>query len=293
MKKHFLKALSLIMAVSLLCSCASQDNTSSLSPAPETSSTQQESSTDETTASSQVTSKPETEETTATTTPEPETTTTTTTTPNPETTTTTTTTEPEPIQDVSLDIEGVDGFLTYPSGSGITAVATVLKYYGIDASIIDLCNCADVYGDIIIRDGYTPSPWEKIVVSPGTYDSVYYAPPIVNMANKYLTSVGSNKRAKDVSGTTLEELLKYIEKGVPVIIWATETEKPAKDGASWIANNGEEVVCKNGMTVFVMKGYTSEKIQLIYHIDGYVFEYSHDLVNDMYQSVYSQAILIE
>lgn len=293
MKKHFLKALSLIMAVSLLCSCTSQENTPSSSPAPETSSTQQENSTDETTADSQGTSKPETEETTATTTPEPETTTTTTTTPKPETTTTTTTTKPELVQDVSLDIEGVDGYITYPSGSGITAVATVLKYYGIDASVIDLCNCADVYGDIIIRDGYTPSPWEKIVVSPGTYDSVYYAPPIVNMANKYLTNIGSDKRANDVSGTSLEELLEYIENGIPVIIWATETEKPAEDGASWIADNGEEIVCKKGMTVFVMKGYTNENIQLIYHSSGLVIEYSHDLVNDMYQSVYSQAIIIE
>ena len=209
------------------------------------------------------------------------------------TTTTTTTTKSEPVQDVSLDIEGEDGYIRYPSGSGITAVATVLKYYGIDASIVDLYNIADKYVELIIRDGYTPSPWEKIVFDPQIVGSVYYAPPIVNMANKYLTSVGSNKRAKDVSGTPLEELLKYVKKGIPVIIWATKTEEPAKDGSSWIADNGKKVVCKNGMTVFVIKGYSNENIQLIYYAGGFVMEYSHDLVNEMYQSVYAQAIIIE
>lgn len=293
MKKHFLKALSLIMAVSLFCSCASQENTSSLSPAPETSSTQQESSTDETTASSQETSKPETEETTKPAETELGTTAITTTTPKPETTTTTTTTKPEPIQDVSLDIEGVDSFSDFPSGSGIGAVATVLQYYGIDASIIDLYNIADKYVDIIVRDGYTPSPWEKIVFDPQNVGSAYYAPPIVNMANKYLTSVGSNKRAKDVSGTSLEELLKYVENGIPVIIWGTTTEKPAKDGSTWIADNGETVICKEKMKIFVIKGYTKDNIELILDVDGIVIEYSYDLIDEMYQSVYSQAIIIE
>lgn len=261
--------------------------TTTITPKPEDS---EPSKTDVTTTVT--TPEPETTTTTVTT-PEPETTTTTTTTPKPETTTTTTTTKPEPIQDVSLDIEGVSGYTTYPSGSGISAVATVLKYYGIDASVIDLCNCADVYGDIIVRDGYTPSPWKKIVFSPGTYDSIYYAPPIVNMANKYLTSVGSNKRAKDVSGTSLEELLEYVEKGVPVIIWGTTTEKAAKDGRTWISDDGETVICKEKMQVFVIKGYTKDNIELIFDVDGIVIEYSHDLVNEMYQSVYAQALIIE
>lgn len=194
---------------------------------------------------------------------------------------------------VNLEIEGVNGFGEFPSGSGISAVATVLQYYGIDASIVDLYNIADKYVDLLIIDGFTPSPWEKIVFDPQNIGSVYYAPPIVNMANKYLTSIGSERRAKDVSGTTLEELLKYVEKGIPVIIWATETERTAEDGTTWIADNGEKVVCKNGMEVFVIKGYTSDKIKLMYHANNLIVEYSHDLVNEMYQSVYAQAIVIE
>lgn len=289
MKKHFLKALSLIMAVSLLCSCTLQENTPSSSSAPETSSTQQESSTDETIASSQGTSKPETEETTATATPEPETTTTTTTTPKPETTTTT---EPEPVQDVRLDIEGVNSYVDFPSGSGLSAVATVLKYYGIDVTMEELYNAADIYADLSLVDGLTPSPWEKIVVSPETTSSVYFAPPIINMANEYLSNIGSTMKAKDVSGKSVEDLLSFVASGKPIIIWATETGKAAPDGLSWIADNGDEILTKAEVKVYVIVGFNTEQVTIMGNIAD-TYDVTRLSLTEMYQSVYSQAILIE
>lgn len=130
MKKHLLKAVCLLLSVSLLCSCGTPEDESVLSSVPETAG-QVESSVDEAVSSqetsiadseskSEVTKNPETEETsvaetttetTTTTTkvtetestPKPETTTSTTTTkkpetvatPKPETTTTTTSKKPE------------------------------------------------------------------------------------------------------------------------------------------------------------------------------------------------------
>lgn len=292
MKKHFLKALSLIMAVSLLCSCASQENTSSLSPAPETSSTQQESSTDETTASSQGTSKAETEETTKPAETELGTTAITTTTPKPETTTTTTTTESEPVQDVRLDIEGVNSYVDFPSGSGLSAVATVLKYYGIDVTMEELYNAADIYADLSLVDGLTPSPWEKIVVSPATTSSVYFAPPIINMANEYLSNIGSTMKAKDVSGKSVEDLLSFVASGKPIIIWATETGKAAPDGLSWIADNGDEILTKAEVKVYVIVGFNTEQVTIMGNIAD-TYDVTRLSLTEMYQSVYSQAVLIE
>lgn len=300
------------MAVSLLCSCAEQNVASSSVSETESKS---ENSIIETTDSEE-TSKIETSGTTidSTTTSAPETDTTSmietaTTTKVPETEATTeATVKPEGIETstesvaeipdtqlnevIELDIEGVNAYSKFPSGSGLSAVATVLGYYGIEVTMEELYNAADIYADLSIVDGLTPSPWEKIVCSPATKSSVYFAPPIVNMANKYLNSIESTLIAKDVSGKSVDELLSYVANDKPVIIWATRTGKAAPDGLSWIADNGKEVLTKAKVLIYVIAGYDTENVYMLNNT-GRIFYDAKSSVEEMYQSVYSQAIIIE
>ena len=274
MKKPLVKVVSIILGISLLCSCAVQDNVSS--SAPETSSLPESSSVE--TTESEETSKLETSattiESTETSTPETEV---------PDITL------PE---SASIDIEPLDWYSKIPSGSGITSIATVLHYYGYKASFGDLAACAEIYADSTIIDGVTPSPFEKIVFSPTTSLSIAYAGPIVNMANNYLTSIGSDKRAVDISGKAVEELLSYVAKGKPVIVWATSTGRAAEDGSTWIADNGERVVKKKEVRVYVLDSYSGNDITLL-RDTGSTAKCSKEQLNTMYQSVYSQAIIIE
>ncbi|MBE6880193.1 MAG: hypothetical protein E7490_05075 [Ruminococcaceae bacterium] len=275
MKKHFLKALSLIMAVSLLCSCTSQENTFSLSPAPETSSTQQESSTNETTASSQETSKPETEGTTK----------------SPETESPELQIDPSLPESAEIEIEGVDIISDFPTGTGISAAATVLQFYGVDVDIVELANCAPLSTE---RNAYvdyvSPSPWEVFLDTPRSNSSSYYAPPVIKMMKDYLEKEGiADRKITDISGCTLSEIYSYVAQGKPVMIWFAGTEKG--DEHTWVANNGEKVTVRLPMSVWVIYGYSKEKIMFL------LFDSEEELnKQDIYinwESAYFQAVLVE
>ena len=273
MKKHFLKALSLIMAVSLLCSCASQENTSSLSPAPETSSTQQEISTDETTASSQETSKAETEETTKPAETEP----------------------PELQIDSSLpesaeiEIEGVNCYADFPTGTGISAAATVLQFYGVDIDIIELANCVPLSTE---RNAYvdyvSPSPWEVFLDTPRSRSSSYYAPPVIKMMKDYLEKEGiTDRKITDISGCTLSEIYSYVAQGKPVMIWSGGS----MNTHTWVANNGEEVTVRLPMSVYVMHSYNKEMIEILYFDSNE--ELKKEDIYKKWKKAYFQAVLVE
>lgn len=292
---NFKKVISSLMAVSMLFSLTACDNKS-------------ESEKDTTTIA-------ETTTTVATTdTKSPETTTTTadlkdqllgqlttvatmtTTTKKPETTTTTTTKKPVDVSTNSskkLDVVGINGYSDLKSGDGITAAATVLGYYGISVEPIKLKEYADVHGTSAKVDGFTPSPWDVIVDEPIGPNALYYAKPIINMINNYLAEKGiNNVKPKDVSGATLSELIANIDEGKPVIVWGTGTLKPAEDSISWILPNGDKFVAKAYSTVYTLIGYTEDEVVLI-DCTGGIFNVSQETFMPMYESMYSQAILIE
>jgi uncharacterized protein YvpB len=47
------------------------------------------------------------------------------------------------------------------------------------------------------------------------------APGLTDAANDFLESSGSDLRASDISGSSMAELLQYVEQGEPVIVWTT------------------------------------------------------------------------
>lgn len=310
MKNQLLKAISLIMAVSLLCSCAEQNVASSSVSETESKSENsiiettgsEETSkieTSGTTIDSATTSAPETEEMskieTTTTTKVPETEATTEATEKPEGIETSTESVAEiPDKEVKLDVVGINGFSDLASGSGITAAATILGYYGIDIKPLKLKEYAEVHGTSTKVDGFTPSPWDVIVDEPIGPNALYYAKPIIDMIHNYLDEIGNTTlKAKDVSGATLDELKNYIDNGKPVAVWATTNGHPASDAeVSWILPNGELFVAKNHVCVYTLKGYNKDELLIVTHT-GYELKVTNEIFLTMYESVYSQAIIIE
>lgn len=222
------------------------------------------------------------------------TTTTKATTPKKTTTTKVTTKEPNKGKEVKLNVIGINGYRELESGSGITAAATVLGYYKINIKPLDLREYADIHGTSIIEDGVTPSPWDVIVNEPIGPISFYYAKPIINMTNKYLDEKGiSNIKAYDISGATLDDLCDYIDIGKPVIVWGTSTGNPAEESdVSWILPNGETFVAREPLCVYTLIGYTNTDVIILDDV-GEELIVSKEIFTTMYESMYSQAILIE
>lgn len=110
-----------------------------------------------------------------------------------------------------------------PNGCEITSCCEVLRFLGFDA---DKCTLADKY---LPRSAhwYGTDPDEYYMGDPHKDDASpetgYYcfAGPIVKAANAYLAAQGGGWRAVDLTGAEEAALVAQLQKGRPVIFWAS------------------------------------------------------------------------
>lgn len=175
-----------------------------------------------------------------------------------------------------------------PSGCEVTSLAIVLKYYGID---VDKCYLSDNYlkkgdpGTVDIYDAFIGEPR-----SPYAYGC--YAPPLVECANAYLQDIQSKMKAYNVSYTEFDDLLPYIDREIPVIIWNTEDVAESTIGKEWTVN-GKKVVWLRGQHCLVITGY--DKVNnCVYVADpmkGNV-KYPLDIFAERYKEMMMQVVVI-
>lgn len=101
-----------------------------------------------------------------------------------------------------------------PTGCESVALTSVLKFYGFNIS------------KTTIASSYMPRSSSNFVTAfcgnpfSGSGAGIY-APGLTNTANKYLTAKKSSLKAYNVSGKEFTALNKYIDAGIPVIVWNT------------------------------------------------------------------------
>lgn len=72
-----------------------------------------------------------------------------------------------------------------------------------------------------------------------------YAPVIAECANRYLKEQESAYRAYDISGVSLDELLRETDAGHPVIIWGTINMLEPYDTMVWeVDGKPDSVACQ-------------------------------------------------
>lgn len=173
-----------------------------------------------------------------------------------------------------------------PTGCEVTSLANVLRYLGYD---IDKLTLADTYlpkGEI----GKT-HPNDAFIGNPRSESSYgAYAPVIVETANNYFASIEAKHGVYNVSNTELHDLLKYVNDGYPVIIWATMNMEEGYYSTKWNLDNGEfQWYAKEHCLALV--GYTKE---------GYIFAdplvgltiYDKEVVEWRYDELGKQAVVI-
>lgn len=101
-----------------------------------------------------------------------------------------------------------------PTGCESVALTEALKYYGFGL------------GKTTIADYYMPWSSTDFVYSflgnpHSTSGFMICAPGITNAANSYLQGQGSSLRATNRTGSSFENLLTYVDRGVPVVVWST------------------------------------------------------------------------
>ena len=147
-----------------------------------------------------------------------------------------------------------------PAGPEITCLTIVLNYLG---DYPDKVSLAENY--LTIAEPGTASPYEAYLGDPKVAEGSYgcYAPVIVDAANRYFANKGNTrKKAVDVSGSTMEEMLDFVKNGTPVIVWTTANLEASKVTAEWEIN-GERIQWHSNEHCMVLMGYNGTKETVI------------------------------
>lgn len=136
---------------------------------------------------------------------------------------------------VLLDAPYIDQRTDYPVGCEIVSTAMALNYIGLDVTVEELTDEHLPLGPFhysVRGIYYGPDPDEYFSGSPYASNGYgCYSPVIIKMLNSYLD------RTKYVvyapKSKTLDQLCSYIDEGLPVIVWATESMSEAKNTIYW------------------------------------------------------------
>lgn len=189
-----------------------------------------------------------------------------------------------------LDVKYVPQNPTLPTGCEVTALTTVLNYYGIDVTKETL---ADKYlpkapiGRADFHVEFVGNPR-----SAGSYGC--YAPAIVKTAEAFFEAESIDLKVNDYTGSTFSHLLEQVYNGKPVIVWATS---PMDDEPVFTTQwniDGDVIKWKGNLHCLVLIGYDMQAhtITTADPLHG-IKEYDMDLFVKRFKQMYSQAVIIE
>lgn len=187
-----------------------------------------------------------------------------------------------------LDVKNIMQYPALPNGCEVTSLAIVLNYLGYEVDPVWLCD-----NHLPMEDFVYGNPWKTYVGNPKNEGLGCYAPAIVEAGNSYLESVGSDYRAVNVSGGSLSDYEKYIDRGVPVILWGTMYMNCDPEVYWTRTYDGVEVVWHASSHCLVLMGYDEENYIFCDPMRSGIVKYSRESVITSSEINFRQACVIE
>jgi len=199
-------------------------------------------------------------------------------------------------EEVFIPIKKVLQLPELPHGCEVTSLSAVLSYYGYHVTKTMLSDRYLPKKPFEIREGivYGPDPYKFYAGEPSEQTGFFaYAPPIVETVKQYMKDVQGDLNPKDITGSSREEIINQLNKGIPVIIWVTLDLSPPKINYSWqIKETGEHYQAPTNLHVVVLNGYSEDKVFTMNPLEGQV-EYNRDRFFDSYEALGKHAVVIE
>jgi uncharacterized protein YvpB len=194
-------------------------------------------------------------------------------------------------QSYVIDISHISQFPELPTGDEITSLAMVLKYLGYDVDKCDLCDLYLDKGPV----GFT-NFFKANVGNPRSAYNSYgcYAPVIVNAAKKYIAANGGTHNVYDYTGLNMDELLRQVSLGNPVIVWGcNDFDISPSISRIWVID-GEKIYLKSNTGCMVLCGYdfTNNTVKLS-NPAGTVFDIDIDLFSERFAQMGSYAVVVK
>lgn len=191
------------------------------------------------------------------------------------------------------------------AGCETYACTMLLQSLGFDTDEFDFSEnyliCRDIYYD---ENGtrYGPDMYSAFA---GTVDNGYgiYAPAMAKSMDSFFEAKGSPLKAHPLKDVTLKQLCdEYIDKDIPVMVWATCDMKEPYEKASWVVYyTDENAVTKEGDTFtwlqnehcLVLIGYDQCKYYFSDSVAGAVSSWDKALCEERFKQLGSQAIVAQ
>lgn len=194
-----------------------------------------------------------------------------------------------------INVPYIDQTEKYPTGCESVSAVMLLKYLGYPIEAEEFIDRYLTKRDLEYRQGrlFGPHPDDAFVGSPyNSEDGSYgcYAPCIAAAVRRV---VGARFQVTVEQGQTMETLCrKYIDRGMPVILWATLNMEPASLGNVWnLADRAGQFQWVNHQHCLLLVGYDREKY---YFNDPWqnagCIGYDRGLASQRYHEMASQAV---
>ncbi|WP_233260501.1 C39 family peptidase [Paenisporosarcina sp. OV554] len=196
-----------------------------------------------------------------------------------------------------IDVPVVMQYPELPNGCEITSLTAILNSYGIDVSKTIM---ADRYLPKVAfstQDGkrFGPNPHIAFAGNPRDLNGGWYvfANPIVKAAEDVIAANKKDLYAENVSGSTREEILSYIDQNIPVVMWVTlDLSPPIKRGGWYIEGTNEFHSSFTNLHAVVLDGWEDGKVHIMNPLKGRV-SHSEDVFFDSYEALGSQAVIVK
>jgi len=196
-----------------------------------------------------------------------------------------------------FDVPIVMQYPELPNGCEIVALTSVLNYYGMDVSKTKM---ADKYLPKIpfyTQNGKRVGPNPHIAYAGNPRDLrdgwYVFATPIVDAANDAIAAKKMDLKAENVSGSTREEILSFIDRNIPVIVWVTlDFSPPNKDGGWYIKGTNEFHSSITNLHAVVLNGWEEGKVHIMNPLKGKIIV-SEEVFFDSYEALGSQAVIVK
>ncbi len=197
-----------------------------------------------------------------------------------------------------LNVPFISQLGKYPNGCESVSTVMALQYAGIDITVdsfienyLDMCSLP--YYDASGKK-WCQSPNEYFIGDPREKSGMFcYAPAIKKACDKFVDY--EKYSVTELHGETLDSLCsKYINNGIPVVIWATiSMSSPSLTGVQWrVVGTNETFNWVAPLHCVVLTGYDSDYYYFNDPIEGKNVSYLRSRVETAYRGMSSQAIVI-
>jgi len=184
-----------------------------------------------------------------------------------------------------------------PNGCEITALTSILNYYGMNVSKTTMADNYLTKVALSTQKGKKvgPNPHIAYAGNPRDLKGGWYvfAAPIVDAAQKSIAANKMDLTVENVSGSTREEILSYIDQSIPVVVWVTlDLSPPVKRGGWYIERKNEFHSSYTNLHAVVLNGWKNGKVHIMNPLKGHQ-SVSEEAFFDSYEALGSLAVIIK